>query len=122
MKYTRFFADDEGESHIEEIDIELELVDAVPPASPALISQRNPAIQYAIVKFPSGWQGAWVTSPTRQIFFILSGKIEVEASDGDKRLFGPGSIVLFEDTKGKGHFSRVVGSEPFTQAWVQLPD
>jgi hypothetical protein len=41
--------------------------------------------------------------------FCLSGELEVEVSDGEIRRFGPGSVILVEDTSGKGHVSRVVG-------------
>ena len=43
--------------------------------------------------------------------FYLAGELEVTVSDGEVRRFGPGSAILAEDTGGKGHFSRVVGSE-----------
>jgi len=39
------------------------------------------------------------------------------------RRFGPGDAALwFEDTTGKGHRSRVIGSERLLLAVVQLPD
>jgi quercetin dioxygenase-like cupin family protein len=43
--------------------------------------------------------------------FCLAGELEVQVSDGMVRTFGPGSVVLVEDTEGKGHISRVVGTE-----------
>ena len=52
----------------------------------------------------------------------LAGEIEVEASDGEVRRFGPGSVTLVEDTTGKGHRSRVVGDTTALLAVVQLPD
>jgi hypothetical protein len=42
----------------------------------------------------------------------LSGQSEIEISDGTKRRFGPGDIFLVDDTKGRGHISRAVGSQP----------
>jgi hypothetical protein len=42
-------------------------------------------------------------------------------SDGEVRQFGPGSMVLFEDTTGKGHLSRVVGPTEAVAVVVQLP-
>jgi hypothetical protein len=36
----------------------------------------------------------------------LTGEVEFETSDGDIRRLPPGSVVLAEDTTGKGHISR----------------
>ena len=71
---------------------------------------------------PSGWFGDWHPTPRRQIFFCLSGEVEAQVSDGEVRRFGAGSIVLLEDTTGKGHVSRVVSSEDNIVAVVQLPE
>ena len=43
--------------------------------------------------------------------FCLAGELEVQVSDGMVRTFGPGSVVLVEDMEGRGHVSRVVGTE-----------
>ena len=42
----------------------------------------------------------------------LRGTFSVEVSDGELREFPPGSVVLVEDTTGKGHTTRRVGDEP----------
>ena len=46
----------------------------------------------------------------------------MRVSDGEERRFGAGSVVLVEDTTGKGHVSRVVGSTDVVTAVIQLPD
>jgi len=52
----------------------------------------------------------------------LAGQVDGETSDGIKRRFGPGDIVLLEDTTGKGHRSCVVGDQEALMAVVQLED
>jgi hypothetical protein len=52
--------------------------------------------------------------------FFLSGEIEFEASDGERRRVAAGGAILLEDTTGKGHQSRVVGDGPALLAVVQL--
>lgn len=121
MKYTLIYADETGESHFMDVEIELEPVEFAPPAPPINLSSFNPATQYAFCVFPSGWYGDWHPAPQKQIFFILSGESEAHVSDGEVRRFGPGSILLVEDTSGKGHVSRVVGSKDMVVAVVQLP-
>ena len=52
----------------------------------------------------------WHPSPDPQYLIVLQGFAEVEVSDGELRQFGPGSVILMEDT-GIGHTTRTVGSE-----------
>ena len=122
MKYTKIFADKEGVSHFMDVEIELEPVEFAPPAPSVNLSSFNPSTQYAICVFPSGWYGDWHPTPKKQTFFFLSGEMEVQVSDGEVRRFSAGSIVLVEDTSGKGHISRVLGSIDAVTAVVQLPD
>jgi hypothetical protein len=50
----------------------------------------------------------------------ISGTVEVTAT-GESRVFGPGDVLLVEDTEGTGHSSRT--SEGFVAAviWLELP-
>ena len=43
------------------------------------------------------------TAPTRQFIILLDGRIEIETSLGDKRIFSSGDILRMEDITGKGH-------------------
>jgi mannose-6-phosphate isomerase-like protein (cupin superfamily) len=121
VKYTVIYADETGESHFRDVDIKFVPVEFAPPAPPINLSSFHPATQYAFCLFPAGWYGDWHPAPHKQIFFILSGESEAQVSDGEVRRFGPGSILLVEDTSGKGHVSRVVGSKDIVVAVVQLP-
>ena len=122
MKYTRIYADKEGETHFMDVEVDLESVDIAPPAPPVNLSPYSPATQYAFSVFPSGWDGGWHSTPYKRIFFILSGESEAQVSDGEVRRFSAGSILLAEDISGKGHLSRVIGSKDMVVALVQLPD
>jgi len=120
MKYTKIYADEEGETHFLDIEIEFESVVYAPPAPALLLSQFNPATRYAFSVFPAGWFGDWHRTPRRQIYFILSGELEGKVSDGETRRYGAGSIVMVEDTTGKGHVTRVVSEEAVQTAVVHL--
>ncbi len=123
MKYARIYADSNGESHFEDVEIQLQEADFAPPAPPVNLSAFNPATVYGFVVFPADWDGDWHPAPRRQIFFILSGTGEIETSDGEVRQFGSGSIVLLEDTSGKGHCTRgAAGTGDVSTAVVQLPE
>jgi hypothetical protein len=120
MKITRIFSDKQGETHFEDIEVELESVDYAPPAPPFMVSELRPATHYIFAVAPSGWFGDWHPTPRRQINLYLSGEVEVRVSDGEIRRFGAGSIVLVEDTTGKGHVSRVVSSSENVVAMIHL--
>jgi hypothetical protein len=62
-----------------------------------------------LVGAPIGWGGETPhPSPQRQFFCTMQGEYEVTASDGTARRFPPGSLLLVDDTKGKGHSTRVI--------------
>ncbi len=48
----------------------------------------------------------WHNPPQRLLVIWLTGEVEFETSDGDIRRLPAGSVVLAEDTTGKGHISR----------------
>jgi len=100
--------------------VRLTPVDFAPPAPPLNASAFSPASQFGFISAPPGWCGDWHPAPRRQILFYLAGEIEAQVSDGEVRRFGPGSATLVEDTTGKGHTSRVVGSASVLAAVVQL--
>ena len=120
--YTRLYSDAQGESHFEDVDIDLTSTDYIPPAPPLSLSSSTPATQFGFMNAPAGWSSDWHPATARNIFFVLSGEWEVTASDGDVRRFGTGSVLLVEDTTGKGHSSRVVSEVDSLAAMVQLSD
>ena len=122
MRYVRVYADPTGESHFEDVDVPLTAADFAPPAPPAYLSSYTPTTRCAFIVGPAGWYGDWHPTPRRQFFVWLSGETEVRTSDGAVRRFGPGSVVLVEDTGGRGHQSRVVSTEEARHFVVQLAD
>lgn len=120
LKYTRLFADKQGESHFEDCEIGFESVDFAPPAPPVDIAAFGAAEQCFLLRVDPGWQGDWHPAPYRQLHFYLAGEIEAETSDGEIRRIRAGEIALVEDVSGKGHRSRVVGSSEAVIAAVKL--
>jgi len=111
-RYVRLAADAEGESHFEDLEVVLERQDFAPPAAPLDIAQFLPADGTLWVGAEPDWAGdAAHPSPRRQLFCIVQGSCDVTASDGDVRSFGRGSVLLLEDTTGRGHSTSVTGNE-----------
>jgi len=118
--YARLYSDDAGESHFEDVAIDLVSTDYAPPAPPLELSVPTSAAQFGFMKAEAGWSSDWHPSPGRNMFIVLSGEWEVTASDGETRRFGIGGILLVEDTSGKGHKSRVVSDVESLAVMVQL--
>ena len=51
---------------------------------------------------------------------MLDGEIEIEVSDGEKRIFRGGDILLAEDTSGQGHRTRTINNRPRKSIFVIL--
>jgi uncharacterized cupin superfamily protein len=52
----------------------------------------------------------------------MSGAVEMETTDGMKRRFLPGDLVLLEDTTGKGHVTRNIGEGYASYLVVPVPE
>jgi len=116
------FADQTGESHFEDITVELALANFAPSTPPMGVSQSMAATESAFICAPSGWTGDWHVSSARNLFVVLSGEWEIEASDGTVRKFSSPDVLLAEDTSGKGHRSRVISQEDSLALVVQLAE
>ena len=117
MKMVRVYTGDDGASHFEDLEIELE-------------------DQGGAGRISSLWRGKGVifregdgdysldyhTAPRRPFVINLTGSVDVEVGDGTVRRIGPGEILLAEDTTGQGHISRAVNGEPRRCLFVPLDD
>jgi hypothetical protein len=120
VRYIRLYADDDGESRFEEVEVALTSQDFAPPALPFDLSVPVDVQRMIFGSFAVGWTGERHVAPRRQFIFQFTGELEVEAGGGRRRIFGPGSIALVEDTTGAGHITRVLGDVPVNVAFVQL--
>lgn len=103
MSFIRIYADEQGESHFEDIAFPGEQAPVTPPEPAGNVTLRYQA---------AGRLMAWHTISQRMYFITLSGEAEITVSDGETRHVGPGNVTLCEDTTGKGHSTRVVGPGP----------
>lgn len=122
MKYLRLYTDNLGESHFDDVEMDLAPVEYASHAPPLNLSRFIPATQFAFMSAPAGWSADWHPASARSVYLLLSGEWEVTASDGDVRRFSPGSVLIAEDTTGNGHASRVSSDCESLAAVVQLAD
>jgi hypothetical protein len=117
MQVVRIFTGPDGKSHLEDVDIELEDRGAAGRISKLW---NGPGVQFREVD--GDYFIDYHTAPRRQLVVNLTGSVEIETGAGDRRVFGPGTILLAEDLTGQGHISRGVGGEPRSGLFVPLDD
>jgi quercetin dioxygenase-like cupin family protein len=113
--------DADGVSHFADVSVPLDAGAFAPPAPPMPISATEAATGLLYLILPAGWGGAKHRSPRRQVAFCLSGRLRVQAGDGEVREFGAGAIWRMEDVRGSGHTTTVLGDQDVRLAIVQLP-
>ena len=109
---TRLYTGPDGQSHAEEI--EMKLTDGA--------SEMMKATGVQFRRTPPGTFSDWHRGPRRQYVITLSGRGEIEVAGGKKISLEPGHIELIEDTTGKGHTTRVVGTEDRVSISIPLAD
>ena len=102
-RITRVYADEQGESHFDDREVELRDAGAI-----GHLSEPVPAKAVLFRKNDPGYDYDWHVAPQRQFIVLLDGAIEIEVSDGERRTLRGGEILLVEDTTGKGHRTRHV--------------
>jgi steroid delta-isomerase-like uncharacterized protein len=106
VKYVRIFADEQGLSHFEDVELDLKrqhVADGVPPlqlAGPLAASGVLFVEQLGEQGDAAPWERH--VTPSRRWIVVLEGELERVVSDGERRVFGPGDVVLREDTTGEG--------------------
>ncbi|MDP9376586.1 MAG: hypothetical protein M3P40_03255 [Actinomycetota bacterium] len=109
MRYTRVYTDEHGESHFEDVEVPTTLEPSSFSAGAWLISELYPVTGILFRRVTQEHGNEPHTAPRQQFIVHLAGEAEIETSDGERRRFGPGSVLLVEDTTGKGHTTRRVG-------------
>ncbi|HUF10150.1 MAG TPA: hypothetical protein VMO47_12560 [Rhodothermales bacterium] len=115
MRITRLYSSPDGESHFEEVDIDLE--DAGEIGS---LSEERRVNGIVFRENPPDYDYDWHNAPRRQYIIMLDGNIEIEVSDGEIRQFTGGDVLLVEDTTGKGHRTRTTDGKSRRSVFVTM--
>jgi len=97
--YIRLYADAEGETHFEDVTVELGADNR---------AQLIPTTGVIFATHKAGYFSDWHGVSRRQFVVTLSGSSELTTSDGETRRTQPGTIMLCEDVVGKGHQLRIL--------------
>ena len=107
MRYQRIFAAGNGGSRIEDAEFMTTSARVADGVSPLLASGPHSCKSITFVEIPpdaSQWRSH--VAPGRQWVLVLPGRFAITTSDGLEREFGPGDVILAEDTTGQGHVFR----------------
>ena len=109
---TRIYTGPDGQSHAEEIEMKL--------TGNATEMMKATGVEFSR-RAPNN-SNDWHVGPRRQFVITLSGRGEIEVAGGQKVAVGPGHINLIEDTTGKGHITRNLGTEDRIAITIPLAD
>jgi len=112
MNIVRLYTGKDGQTHIEELD----------PTTHPELTTLQPAKGIVFRTTKPGHFSDWHNAPRRQFVITLAGEVEIGLGDGTVRRYGPGHVTLAEDLTGRGHTTRVVGSEPRLSVTIPLAD
>jgi len=119
--YLRIYADAAGESHFSDDKMSFILKNYAPPLPPMSVTKPMDAGKIVFLSNPVGWAGDWHPTPRRQFIIVLAGEYEIEVSDGAVRRMRPGSMLLVENTTGKGHRIRNISAEQGYVVAIPVP-
>lgn len=116
VNVTRIFTGPDGVSHSEVV--RLSMKDILPTRQQ---TDTIPVSAMRVVRYRPGYVKDWHPAEQEQYIVTLSGRGEVELSDGTKVAMEPGSIALADDLTGKGHVTRTVGSVDRVVLHIEVP-
>ncbi|CAM9932530.1 unnamed protein product [Discosporangium mesarthrocarpum] len=97
----------------------------VPMGAPAEIGTLSQLIGGTGVIFretPGEYDFDFHVAPTRQFVVSLDAGVDIEVSNGTRRVFPAGTVMFLEDTWGQGHRSRAVGGMPRRSLFIPILD
>jgi hypothetical protein len=120
LTYTHLYSDAQGISHFRDEQISFDGA-AGGPGQPPAAKQLSSAPGATLLALKRGAKEDWHTAPRRMYLVALTGMSEVTTGDGTVRRFAPGSILLMDDTTGKGHITRSVGDVDHVALTIPAP-
>ena len=110
---TRLFTGPDNQTHSEQVELKFA------PGNPSEVYKMMQVGGAELHRAAGGSVDDWHRAPRRQYVITLSGHGEIEMAGGKKHAVGPGNIDLVEDLTGKGHVTKVLGTED--RVTLQLP-
>jgi len=115
MKITNIHVDAHGHSYFGEVDLPQ-------TGNERRVSAKPQDVEYwQMSKTLPGHYADFTTVPEPRFVSVLSGSMELTVSNGEKRYFSRGDMVMLQDTTGQGHTTKVIGFEPCVSLIIAMP-
>lgn len=124
MKITRIYdTGNDGESSFDELEVPRDNDAANANGMKYVASDAIPTSDGGVLflDLPQGYESGWHNGAKLLIGVVLSGRLEAETSDGQKREWGALEAFMVDDRTGKGHNGRVLEG-PSRLLYIFLPD
>jgi hypothetical protein len=116
FQLTRIYSDDAGDSHFEDVNIDL-----IDRGKIGFLSETQLANGIIFREVIESYDYDFHTAPQKQYLIMLDGEIEIETSSGEVRRFQGGNILLLEDISGKGHRTRNITQVKRRSVFIPIP-
>ena len=111
LPYAKLYTDAADVTHFADESLPWQHTVRGTPPVPRWTTAFQDAQSIGYLRAGAGYVSDWHPAPRKQFSLVLSGAMEVEASDGETRVFTPGTVLLVTDLTGRGHQTRAVGAE-----------
>lgn len=98
MKMTRLYSGDDGQSHFEDVEMDMSNTEVGRLGTP--FNVRN--LTFGVVSVENV---PWHNMEEPAYIVVLEGEMELEVGDGTRRKFKAGDVILAEDMTGQGHIT-----------------
>ena len=120
LTYATLYTGFDGKTHCKDEALPWHPVANV-ATEPLYVAPLQDATHIGFLYSPFGRTTDWHPALRKQCVMVLTGSMGVEAGDGEKRTFTPGSVLLVTDVDGMGQKTRGVGDQAVLLVWVPLP-
>ena len=115
VEITNIYVDDHGHSYFAVMELPQS-------GNDRRISAKPQDVEYwQMSQMLPGHYVDFARVPEPRFISVLTGRMELTVSNGEKRYFSRGDMFRLGDTTGQGHCTRVVGFEPCTTLIIALP-
>lgn len=102
-KYVTLFSGADNKSYFKEEDPGIESEQPL-----GSYSKKFSSTGMIFRAFKAGANYDWHNAPQPQYIIYLEGEVEVEASNGERRIFKSGDVLFATDLTGQGHITKTL--------------
>jgi hypothetical protein len=97
LRYAVVFSDSGDVTHFRDEELPWQVSQSTDPRHSNLVTPFLDAEKIGFLRMPVGLSTDWHPAPGKRFVMVLSGVSEIEVGDGERRKFGPGSVLLVTD-------------------------